>query len=87
MEDFNFGSHEKKKFMSSLATVYGLDSKKPALVLVHGLGSAGTIWKTLIPELVLDFSVYVIDLARSWRKHHWMPILIFKNPKIACFMT
>ena len=48
--------------MSSLATVYGLDSKKPALVLVHGLGSAGTIWKTLIPELVLDFTVYVIDL-------------------------
>jgi pimeloyl-ACP methyl ester carboxylesterase len=48
--------------MSSIATAYGLDSRKPALVLIHGLGSAGTIWKTLIPELILDFSVYVIDL-------------------------
>ncbi len=48
--------------MSSIATAFGLDSRKPALVLIHGLGSAGTIWKTLIPELILDFSVYVIDL-------------------------
>ena len=34
----------------------------PALVLVHGLGSAGTIWKSLLPELVNDFTVYSIDL-------------------------
>jgi pimeloyl-ACP methyl ester carboxylesterase len=35
---------------------------KPALVLVHGLGSAGTIWKSLIPDLVNDFTVYSVDL-------------------------
>ena len=34
----------------------------PALVLVHGLGSAGTIWKSLIPDLEKDFTVYSIDL-------------------------
>jgi len=34
----------------------------PALVLVHGLGSAGTIWKSLISELEKDFTVYSIDL-------------------------
>ena len=34
----------------------------PALVLVHGLGSAGTIWKSLIPQLSEDFTVYPIDL-------------------------
>jgi pimeloyl-ACP methyl ester carboxylesterase len=34
----------------------------PALVLVHGLGSAGTIWKSLLPKLVNDFTVYSIDL-------------------------
>jgi len=34
----------------------------PALVLVHGLGSAGNIWKSLPPNLVNDFTVYSIDL-------------------------
>jgi len=34
----------------------------PALVLVHGLGSAGTIWKSLIADLEKDFTVYSIDL-------------------------
>ena len=34
----------------------------PALVLVHGLGSAGTIWKSLIPQLSEHFTVYPIDL-------------------------
>ena len=34
----------------------------PALVLVHGLGSAGTIWKSLIPRLSEHFTVYPIDL-------------------------
>jgi len=38
------------------------DNSNPALVLVHGLGSAGTIWKSLIPDLVNDFTVYSIDL-------------------------
>ena len=38
------------------------DIRNPALVLVHGLGSAGTIWKTLVPQLVESFTVYAIDL-------------------------
>jgi len=38
------------------------DSQRPALVLVHGLGSAGTIWKSLIPKLLPHFSVITVDL-------------------------
>jgi pimeloyl-ACP methyl ester carboxylesterase len=38
------------------------DESNPALVLVHGLGSAGTIWKSLISDLEKDFTVYSIDL-------------------------
>lgn len=38
------------------------DASNPALVLVHGLGSAGTIWKSLIPDLEKDFTVYSVDL-------------------------
>lgn len=34
----------------------------PALVLVHGLGSAGTIWKSLTPQLIKHFKVIAIDL-------------------------
>ena len=48
--------------MSITATVYGEDGTKPALVLVHGLGSAGTIWKSLISALTDSFTVYAIDL-------------------------
>ena len=36
--------------------------KRPAIVLVHGLGSAGNIWKSLIPQSTKDFSVFAIDL-------------------------
>ena len=48
--------------MSSIATVYTNDLTKPSLVLVHGLGSAGSIWKSLIPDLIKDFTVYAVDL-------------------------
>ena len=34
----------------------------PALVLVHGLGSAGNIWKTLHAGLEDTFTIYPIDL-------------------------
>ena len=44
------------------AHLHTQDIAKPALVLVHGLGSAGTIWKSLIPQLIEHFSVYAIDL-------------------------
>ena len=48
--------------MSIASKVFIAEESKPALVLVHGLGSAGTIWKSLIPDLVNDFTVYSIDL-------------------------
>ena len=35
---------------------------RPALVLVHGLGSAGTIWKSLTPALLNHFKVITVDL-------------------------
>lgn len=44
------------------ATVFQSNPSNPALVLVHGLGSAGTIWKTLIPDLIQHFTVYAVDL-------------------------
>ena len=34
----------------------------PALVLVHGLGSAGNIWKTLPEGLETSFTIYPVDL-------------------------
>ena len=42
--------------------VFTEDRERPALVLVHGLGSAGTIWKSLIPQLIQHFTVYAVDL-------------------------
>ena len=48
--------------MSIVSKVFGDDPTKPSLALVHGLGSAGNIWKTLIPELMKDFRVFAIDL-------------------------
>ena len=48
--------------MPIIAHQFTEDPKKPALVLVHGLGSAGTIWKSLIPQLIKYFTIYAIDL-------------------------
>ncbi len=48
--------------MSITSTVSTINDSNPPLVLVHGLGSAGTIWKSLLPELVKNFTVYSIDL-------------------------
>jgi len=44
------------------ATVHSRGTPKPALVLVHGLGSAGTIWKSLLSQLTESFTVYSLDL-------------------------
>jgi pimeloyl-ACP methyl ester carboxylesterase len=48
--------------VSITSAVSTIKDSNPALVLVHGLGSAGTIWKSLLPELVKNFTVYSIDL-------------------------
>jgi pimeloyl-ACP methyl ester carboxylesterase len=34
----------------------------PALLLVHGMGSASTAWKIITPELAKKFTVVTIDL-------------------------
>ena len=48
--------------MPIITHLFTQDIKRPALVLVHGLGSAGTIWKSLIPKLTDHFSVIAVDL-------------------------
>lgn len=48
--------------MAITAHRHGDDLHKPALVLVHGLGSAATIWKSLLPQLMKHFTVYPVDL-------------------------
>ena len=48
--------------MAVKAHCYTRDTNNPALVLVHGLGSAGNIWKSLVPQLIESFTVYAIDL-------------------------
>ena len=44
------------------AKVFTENEELPALVLVHGLGSAGSIWKSLLPQLKRHFTVYALDL-------------------------
>ena len=34
----------------------------PPLVLVHGLGSARTVWKPIMPALARHFDVIAVDL-------------------------
>jgi pimeloyl-ACP methyl ester carboxylesterase len=48
--------------MPVTAHLFTDDINRPALVLVHGLGSAGNIWKSLIPQLTKDFTVIAVDL-------------------------
>lgn len=48
--------------MPNTAHLFTHDTQRPALVLVHGLGSAGNIWNSLIPKLTEHFSVFAIDL-------------------------
>ncbi|MFM6841023.1 MAG: alpha/beta fold hydrolase [Candidatus Planktophila sp.] len=42
--------------------LFAKDPDRPALVLVHGLGSAGNIWKSLIADLTEHFNVIAVDL-------------------------
>ena len=48
--------------MPIASKLYSDGYDRPALVLVHGLGSAGTIWKSLTPQLIKHFKVIAIDL-------------------------
>jgi len=48
---------------------YSQNPDNPVLVLVHGLGSAGSIWKSLVPQLIESFTVYAIDLPGHGDAH------------------
>ena len=48
--------------MPVTSEVFARKPELPALVLVHGLGSAGNIWKTLHAGLEEHFSIYPVDL-------------------------
>ena len=48
--------------MPVTSEVFSKRTDLPALVLVHGLGSAGSIWKTLHPGLEDSFTIYPVDL-------------------------
>lgn len=39
----------------------------PPLVLIHGLGSARTVWKPIVPALAKDFEVIAVDLPGHGR--------------------
>mgnify|MGYP002145081102 CR=1 FL=1 len=39
----------------------------PSLVLIHGMGSAATAWKPIIPELAKHFQVITVDLPGHGR--------------------
>ena len=48
--------------MPVTSEVFSRKADLPALVLVHGLGSAGNIWKTLHAGLEDSFTIYPVDL-------------------------
>jgi len=48
--------------MPVTSEVFARTPNLPALVLVHGLGSAGNIWKTLHAGLEDTFTIYPVDL-------------------------
>lgn len=48
--------------MPVVSEIVTKDRSLPALVLIHGLGSAGNIWKTLHEGLQDSFTIYPIDL-------------------------
>ena len=53
-----------------------------AIVLIHGMGSAATAWKPIIPELAKRFEVITLDLqdmveahthqCRKWIQPPWL---------------
>lgn len=48
--------------MPVVSHVFSDGADRPALVLIHGLGSAATIWKSLTPHLISHFKVFAVDL-------------------------
>ena len=48
--------------MKLVTTISQSDANHPPLVLIHGLGSAATAFKPIIPELAKSFRVITVDL-------------------------
>ena len=48
--------------MKLTTTLTQTNSEHPPLVLLHGLGSAATIFKPIISKLSQDFRVITVDL-------------------------
>ena len=48
--------------MKLITTLTQTNSEHPPLVLLHGLGSAATIFKSIIPKLSQNFRVITVDL-------------------------
>ena len=48
--------------MSLATTLTQTDQNHPPLVLIHGLGSAATAFKPIIPALAQSFRVITVDL-------------------------
>ena len=48
--------------MPVVSHLFSDGADRPALVLIHGLGSAATIWKSLTPHLLSHFKVVAVDL-------------------------
>ena len=53
--------------MKLVTTLTQTDSKHPPLILIHGLGSAATAFKPIIPELAKNFRVITVDLPGHGR--------------------
>lgn len=48
--------------MKLVTTLTQTDAQNPPLVLIHGLGSAATVFKLIVPQLSNSFRVITIDL-------------------------
>ena len=56
--------------MNLATTITESDSSHPPLVLIHGLGSAATAFKPIIPELSKSFKVITVDLPGHGRSRY-----------------
>ncbi len=58
----------------------------PTLVLVHGLGSAATVWKLVTPALARSFDVVAIDLPGHGRTP-WTPGMAMDPESLARYVN
>lgn len=56
--------------MNLATSITEIESANPPLVLIHGLGSAATAFKLIIPELSKSFRVITVDLPGHGRSRY-----------------